>query len=158
MKSVKNLVLSCITAGIAIVILSLFASEYYMFTYLAHLPELFAASVTGGVYVVLYLASLIFIAISLVFAVLGIFCDAGLIKSDKAFKALKSISLIFACFALFFMLAMLAMGIIAFGGGVPSWQAIVVVILVIALFVVTIMNAVAASKFTKEEKKEEQKQ
>ena len=145
---VKNLIFSCITVAMAALILGVFAGVYPMLSNLEVLPEMIKHP-DAWPYAILILAFLmivVFTGLILIFSAVGIFCDCGLIKSEKASKAMKIVSLVLACFVLLFELgSLIVVGLVL--------QYLINVVLTIALLVITILNLVFVNKKAKQEVK-----
>lgn len=142
---VKNLVFSCIIVGLAALILGLFAEAYPMLSNLALLPEMIRHpdALPYAVFILVFLLIVVFTGLILIFSAVGIFCDCGLIKSEKASKAMKIVSLVLSCFVLLFILgSLVVVGLVL--------QYLINAVLAIALLVMTILNLVFINKKAKQ--------
>lgn len=140
---VKNLVLTSVSVALLAAMIGIFAEFYPMLQGLSAIIEYFQYVPTLGIFIVLLLFFVISAGLALIFGLVGIFCDCGLIKSEKAFKAMKKAVFVLAILALIFVFGLL---ILYFAMDGMAWQLIINTLLAIALLIVAIINSLAAKK------------
>ena len=143
---VKNLVFSCVTVGLLALIFGLFAQFYDLLNGLAMLPEIlqYPDAWPEALLVLLFLFTIVFAGLMVIFSVIGICCDCGSIKSLKTSKAMKIVTLVLSCFVLLFILG----GAVFFLGlySVLIWQYIINALIAIAVLVIASINVATVGK------------